>query len=262
VKCGATLDLDQIWLRPNALIFDFMMRRRIACADCAVRDRALCCALSPLNLEELNRRSHRRRYPAGRLITGGEPAEAYFAIVLSGVIKLTKSLSDGRHQIVGLLFPSDFLGRPFKSVSRCAAETATDVELCCFSRKEFERLVHEEAELGQLLLERTLDDIDAGQDWMLLLGRKNARERVAALILLLQQRMAMPESQAGAEPRSPRFVLPLSRSDMADYLGLRIETVSRQLKLLRSAGVVDIHGRTITVLDVEALKRAAEDDSG
>jgi CRP-like cAMP-binding protein len=49
---------------------------------------------------------------------------------------------------------------------------------------------------------------------------------------------------------------------MADYLGLRIETVSRQLKLLRSAGVVDIHGRTITVLDVEALKRAAEDDSG
>jgi CRP/FNR family transcriptional regulator len=238
------------------------MSRRSPCLDCAVRSSALCRTLSPQQLIELNRGAHRRRFPQGQMIAGRDPVEDRFAIVVSGVIKLIKSLPDGRHQIVALLFPSDLLGRPFKPDGRYTAETATAVELCCFSRQAFERLMLEEEALRQLFLERTLDDVDAGRDWMLLLGRKSAQERVAALLLLLLRRLAMPECAACAPQPGGQITLPLSRSEMADYLGLRIETVSRQLQQLRAAGVIETRGRTLTVRDVSALERAAEHDRG
>jgi CRP/FNR family transcriptional regulator len=238
------------------------MRRRIPCLDCAVRTSALCRTLSPERLAELNRGAYRRRFPAGQMIAGRDPVEDRFAIVVSGVIKLIKSLPDGRHQIVGLLFPSDFLGRPFEPGSRTTAETATAVELCCFGRQAFERLMREEEALRQLFLERTLDDVDTGRDWMLLLGRKSAQERVAALLLMLLRRLSMPQCAACAVQPIGQITLPLSRGEMADYLGLRIETVSRQLKRLAAAGVIETRGRTVTVRDLPALERAAEDDRG
>ena len=238
------------------------MIRRNACLDCAVRSSALCGALSPERLAELNRGATRRHYPAGQMIAGRDSADERLAVVVSGVVKLIKSLPDGRHQIVTLLFPSDLLGRPFKSDSRYVAETATDVELCCFNRPTFERLLQEETELRQLFMERTLDDIEAGRDWMLLLGRKNAQERVAALLLLLLRRLSAPECASCAPAPDHRIDLPLSRTEMADYLGLRIETVSRQLRSLQVAGVIEAHGRTITVRDVAALERATENDRG
>ena len=222
----------------------------------------MCGALPPERLAELNRGAARRHYPPGQMIAGRDPADDRFAIVVSGVVKLIKSLPDGRHQIVTLLFPSDLLGRPFGADSKYVAETATDVELCCFNRQTFERLLQEESGLRQLFLERTLDDIDAGRDWMLLLGRKNAQERVAALILLLLRRQSGPECATCTPAPDHQIDLPLSRSEMADYLGLRIETVSRQLKRLQADGIIEAHGRTITVRDVAALERATENDRG
>src|SRR5262249_10677479 len=234
-----------------------MMRRRQSCLDCAVRGRTLCRALALERLLQLNPNSSRRRYPPGRLIAAADPVEDWFAIVPSGVVKLTQSLSDGRQQIVGLLFPSDFLGQPFKRASPCAAETATAVELCCFERKAFMRLLQEEADFTRLLLERTLEEVDIGRDWMLLLGRKSAEERVATLLLLMLRRM--PGHDHGSELSQRQFELPLSRGEMADYLGLRIETVSRQLKRLKSAGVIETRGRTLVVQDLAALRTRAKE---
>ena len=233
------------------------MGRRNTCAECAVRNSALCRVLSPDKLAAFNRLAYRKRFPAGRLISGTD-TEDWFANVISGVIKLTKTLSDGRQQIVELLFPSDFLGRPFRASGAYAAEAATDVELCCFSRQRFERLLHEWPDLKQLFLERTLDEIDAAREWMLLLGRKSAAEKVAALLLLILRRMRAPRCDATP---TAQFDLPVSRTEMADYLGLRIETVSRQIAQLRKAGVIDTaKGRTIIVRDVAALERMTETD--
>jgi CRP/FNR family transcriptional regulator len=219
--------------------------------------------LSPEQLVRLRRLSYRKRYTPGQLIVGVDPAESWCAQVLSGVVKLTKTLPDGRQQIVGLLFPSDFLGRPFGSGSPYAAEAATAVELCCFNRRQFEELMHEQASLKQLFLERTLDEVDAAREWMLLLGRKSAGEKVAALILQIAQRLRGNGCHDGTELQPLRFDLPLSRTEMADYLGLRIETVSRQLKLLRTAGVIETAiGRAITVRDTATLARMTESGSG
>jgi len=216
----------------------------------------LCRVFAPNDLVELNHHSYRKRYPPGQLIAGVTPNQDCFAIVVSGVIKLIKALSDGRQQIVALLFPSDFLGRPFGPAGPHAAEAATTVELCCFSRPYFERLMHDRPELKQLFLERTLDELESARDWMLRLARSNAQEKLAALILMIWQRTRARESASSARHRAQQFDLPLSRGEIADYLGLRIETVSRQFKVLQTAGVIEIgQGRTISVRDIQALER-------
>jgi CRP/FNR family transcriptional regulator len=190
------------------------------------------------------------------VIAGIAPDQDWFAIVVSGAMKLTKSLPDGRQQIVALLFPSDFLGRPFGPASWHAAEAVTAVELCCFSRPYFEGLMQDQARLKQLFLERTLDELALARDWILRLGRSTAREKLAAFILLIWRRIRAPECASCARPDTQTFDLPLSRSEIADYLGLRIETVSRQLKTLEAAGAIATGpGRIISVKDVQALER-------
>jgi len=152
------------------------LQRRKGCSQCAVREQALCKVLSPQDLAKLNRLAHHKRYPAGQVLTGLAAPDGWCATILSGVVKLTKSLPDGRQQIVGLLFASDFLGRPWgrppANPPIWQAETATAVELCCYSAHVFEQLLGEQAELKQLFLERTLDAVDAAHEWMLLLGCK------------------------------------------------------------------------------------------
>jgi len=234
------------------------MPRAKTCLECAVRDQALCQTLSPEALAKLNRLSFRKRYAAGQVIAGLSTAEAWCATILSGVVKLSKSLPDGRQQIVGLLFPSDFLGRPFKATSPYAAEAATEVHLCCYSRSHFERLLAEQPELKQLLLERTLDAVDASHEWMLLLGCKSAKERVAALLVLIARRLAPDADRAGALQSPLTIELPLSRAEIADYLGLRLETVSRQLNRLQAAAVIKrVARRGITICNPRELERLA-----
>ena len=203
----------------------------------------------------------RRLYPAGQLIAGVTAAEDWCATVLSGVIKLSKTLSDGRQQIVALLFPGDFLGRPFRAEFPYTAETATEVQLCCFGRAYFEGFMQEQSDLKQIFLERTLDSVDAARDWMLLLGRKTAQEKVAALLLTILQRTSRPCADCEHEPGRP-LVLPLTRTEMADYLGLRLETVSRQLKQLEAIGIIKrLDPRRISVRDLTALTNAADPDA-
>ncbi len=235
------------------------MRAWNACLDCRIRHDALCGVVPMERLSQLNRASHRRRFRPGSVIVASGEQPDWCANVVSGVIRLTKTLSDGRQQIVGLLFPSDFLGRPFKERAPYSAEAATIVEVCCFSQRHFEQLLEEQPPLKHLFLERTLDAVDAARDWMLLLGCKSAEERVATLIVLIARRLRAASCEPCAERRQVRFDLPLSRMDMAEYLGLRIETISRQLRRLGAAGIIATSSRrTVTVLDLPALERVVE----
>lgn len=156
------------------------------------------------------------------------------------------------------MFASDFLGRTFGQTNRFFATAATDVELCIFPSDAFERLIATYPDLKQCLFERTLDDLDAARDWMLLLGRKSAAEKVASFLLLLARRFARPPQQAGAE-----FDMPLKRADMADYLGLTVETVSRQMTRLKATGIIKIKGtRGIKLFSMARLADAAGQSPG
>ncbi len=203
-----------------------------------------------------------KQFNAGSVILRDHDQPDYFANVVTGVVKLTKTLTDGRQQIVGLQFPSDFLGRPFRSRSPYFAEAANDVTLCTFERGQFERLAKETPGIERRLFEHTLDELDAAQEWMVLLGRKSATEKVASFLLMVVRRTRLVGcTNAHSGAMANRFDLPLSRSEIADYLGLTIETVSRQITGLKRQGVIHLDGtRTVIVPDVSKLERLAEQE--
>jgi len=189
--------------------------------------------------------------PGVELIGDAETVESY-SNILSGVVKLTKSLSDGRQQIVGLQFAPDFLGRPFKVESPINAEAATPVSLCSFPKATLERMMKESPELEHRLLRQTLNELDEARDWMVTLGRKTASEKVASFLLMIARNI---DPTLDPTASSASFNLPLTRADIADFLGLTIETVSRQLTRLRTDGVIRIeNNRHVTVDNLARLE--------
>ncbi len=227
----------------------------ILCRACEARYGGVCSTLSPTQLLELSRQSSRKLIEAGSEVIGqGEQVSSYYN-VLRGVIKLSKMLSDGRQQIVGLQFAPDFIGRPFTGESTLAAEAAIDTEICCLPRRLVDRMVGETPDLEHQLHRQALKELDEARDWMLTLGRKTAHEKVASFLYLIATHVE-PESGNAAT-----FDLPLSRADIADFLGLTIETVSRQMTKLRKDGLILIeNNRHITVPDVDSLNSAAGND--
>jgi len=235
------------------------MRARHYCDKCAIRDRALCSALPPSAAVDLSRIAHYRRIPAGQIIQSEHQGLSWFAIIVSGVVKLVKAQQDGRQQIVGLQFPSDFVGRPYTSQLSLIAEATTNLELCCFAKGAFEALMQEHPALEKALLRRALDELDASREWMFLLGRKTAREKVASLLSSIAARFAQPKNEADCQPAALRFDLPLSRNEIADALGLTIETVSREIRHLKSMDVIFTAGRrNVIVPDLCVLRAMAE----
>jgi len=181
-----------------------------------------------------------------------------FAVIVSGVVKLVRTQHDSRQQIVGLRFPADFLGRPYSTRNPLIAQATTNLELCCFSKDAFETLMLKHPCLGQSLLRRTLDELDVCREWMFLLGRKTARERVASLLFSIGVRLAQPGCDADCDQTSLEFDLPLSRNEIAESLGLTIETVSREIRYFESQGVIGIKGRrSIVVPNLGTLRGLA-----
>jgi CRP/FNR family transcriptional regulator, anaerobic regulatory protein len=132
--------------------------------------------------------------------------------------------------------------------------------MCCFRKKPFEDLMATTPHIAQRLLEMTLDELDAAREWMLLLGRKTAREKIASMITIIARREAALQSR---KPKGMLTVdLPLTREEMADYLGLTLETVSRQISALKKDGVISLEGnRHISIPDLDRLLEEAGDDS-
>lgn len=235
------------------------MKTRRYCDNCPIRDRALCSGLSSPVAEALSRIAHFKHFPAGQVLQRSHQDLSWFAVIISGVAKLVKTLPDGRQQIVGLQFPADFLGRPFAVSSAFRAEATTSLLLCCFPKDAFENLLQQYPCFEGALLRHTLDQLDMARDWMFTLGRKTAQERMASLLFLIAERLARSGKQKASEEERIEFDLPLSRTEMADCLGLTHETVSRELRELRETGVIATRGRrTIILSHLGTLERLAD----
>lgn len=221
----------------------------LRCLSCSSRVEGMCGALNLSQLEDLNANSQTRILEPGDWLIENEDDTRICGNILSGVMKLSKMMVDGRQQIVGLKFASEFLGRPFRSVSNVTAEAATKVRVCVFPKVAMERMISDSSELEHLLYLQTLCELDDAQEWMLMLGRKTASEKVACFLLRIARRSQVNGSS---------FELPLKRADIADFLGLTIETVSRQISKLRKARIIEVeNNRTITVLAMSALVSAS-----
>ncbi len=204
------------------------------CNMCAVRDHSVCASLDADEQARVNQIMTQIDMGDGSTIFDeAEPATHVFNIT-SGGVKVYKLLADGRRAITGFLFPGDFLGLMHRESYAFSAEALSATKLCRFPREKLERLLEEMPKLEHRLLGLASHELAAAQDQMLLLGRKTAKERLASFFLLLSN-----AARRHGRPDNP-IELTMSRGDIADYLGLTIETVSRTVTHLKRDGIIQL----------------------
>ena len=167
----------------------------------------------------------------------GDDADSVYEIV-KGMVKLYKLLPDGRRQITGFVSAGDLMGLAHDQTFVHTSEAVTDVVVFRIPKARFERFIDEVPGLARSLLNAAQDELHMAHDQLLLLGRKTAIERIASFLLNMSERYG--EDADGSKMLLP---VPMRRCDIADYLGLTIETVSRGLSRLKKDGVVsDVNG--------------------
>lgn len=207
-------------------------RQSSVCGECGARAFSVCDSLVSDDLMRLDAIAERLVLQAGEpLIRQGDAAGHVFNVT-SGSVRVYKLLADGRRQITGFLFAGDFVGLATAKDYAFSVEAIEPTTLCRFRKEEYRSLIRERPALEGALLDRATHELEAAQDQMLLLGRKTAQERIASFLLSLRGRDPM------RPPRDDEVHLPMTRAEIADYLGLTIETVSRVLTRLKKSDII------------------------
>jgi CRP/FNR family transcriptional regulator, anaerobic regulatory protein len=223
------------------------------CAECSVRQYSLCAALDRTELRELEHLGRHVHFATCQTVFAQEELTTSFYNLLEGVMRLYKLLPDGRRQIVGFALPGDFLGMTASARHSFSADAIGAVAICRFSRAAFARFIEDKPHLLRRINELAVRELSQAQDHMVLLGRRSAEEKVATFLLGWRDRLGQFSSPEKTVP------LPMSRQDIADFLGLTIETVSRTFTKLERDGVIDIMPGSVCLLDpvrAEALAAA------
>jgi len=231
------------------------------CAECPIRHRAVCANCSPDEFSVLEALKSYKTYAKGEAIAWAEIEMTHLGSIVSGFATLQRTMEDGRSQIVGLLLPSDFIGSPGRATVAYNVVAATEVVVCRFQKPAFEALLERSPAMTHRLLKMTSNDLEAARDWMLVLGRKTARERVASFLLMLAKRTYEDDDGLAAATEAT-VSIPLSRAELGDYLGLTLETTSRQISQLKRDGVLELVGqRDIHIKDLARLMDETCDDT-
>ena len=180
----------------------------------------------------------------------GEGEEADFVYrVITGAVRTCKLLSDGRRQIDAFHLPGDLFGFGSEARHRLTAEAVADTTVLLFRRRQIEETASRNVDAAYQLWDLTMQSLAHAQDHMILLGRRTALERVAAFILLMDGRIG----------RAGQLDLVMPRRDIADYLGLTLETVSRALSQLQAEGILRLEGARKIVFDRARMTALVED---
>ncbi len=203
------------------------------CTQCGVCSYSICGALVGDELVELDRMAKRAVFgPKEALFSQSEPSTRIFNIS-EGVVRIYKLLPDGRRQVIGFKLPGDFLGLTAADTHNLSADAIGHVAVCWFQKAAFMRFVDHKLPLLRRMNEFATRELGLAQERMLLLGRYSAEEKMASFIVNWRDRLARVD-------RSKDLVLPMSRRDIADYLGLTIQTVSRTFTKLERDGVIAV----------------------
>ena len=221
------------------------------CGPCPVRPLAICSALSSDEIHHLASALTVAKLKAGQtLFSEGDPTVRVF-IVTAGMLRLCKLLPDGRRQVTGFLSASDFLGLANGETYAYSAEAVTKAELCQFRKSDLNNLLDRYPRLERQLFSEANNELAVAQEQMVVLGRKFANERLASFLFMLWEKAA--RNGLSTDP----LLLPMSRSDIGDYLGLSTETVSRTFSELRQDRVISLDSpgrvRLLDIARIEAL---------
>lgn len=225
-----------------------------SCAHCQVRHLAVCSVLTHEEMRALDSEASTQLLgPGAVLARQGDPRRHVFTVV-RGALRMVRLAADGRRQVAGFAMPGDFVGLSGSPTYRHDVEALGETELCRFGTEAMQQLGARYPQLRDKLLERACVELDSARDQMMALARMNPTERMADFLLKLAAR----EARAGNS--DPMVSLPMPRADIADHLGLTVETVSRCLGTLRSRGLIAVpETYRIEVLDfagLEALRAA------
>jgi CRP/FNR family transcriptional regulator, nitrogen fixation regulation protein len=188
----------------------------------------------------------RRSFTRGEELFGEGDACTFFYKVVSGTVRTSKLLVDGRRQIDAFHLAGDVFGLESGGQHRFTAEAVDDVVLIAYRRSRFASLIHDDPAFGERLMSSMLTSLDRAHDHMVLLGRKTALEKMASFLLDMASRCRGTD----------KVVLPMQRTDIADHLGLTIETVSRTLSEMVRKGLIRLGetGRTIILVNRTGLQ--------
>jgi CRP/FNR family transcriptional regulator len=227
------------------------------CEACPVRDMSVCATLSGEELDRMNALVTRMRVDREKAVFYEWDAAEHVYNVTEGTVRLSKMLADGRRQVTGFVGPGDFLGIAYSDTYAYTAEAVTPLSLCRFPRRRLEALFDEMPGLEKRVLGVASNELRAAQDQMLLLGRKTAVEKLSTFLWKWTQHAL---SQGGS---LESIDLPMNRTDIADYLGLTTETVSRTFTRLVKADVLELRSIHHVVLrDAERLQELTEGQQG
>lgn len=227
------------------------------CLQCSVRHLSVCSALSCDEVQALENVTTSQPLPLGTtLARSGEP-RAYVYTVTEGALRLVRTLADGRRQVNGFVLPGDYLGLSSSDQHRYDIEAIADSRVCRVPMLQMKDLRQRFPHLERKLLQRACQELDAAQDNALALARLQPTEKLADFLLRLAAREAR-QGHAGN-----RVSLPMGRGDIADHLGLTMETVSRTFTKLRQQGLIALPQlNLVDILDAGALQKLASDDLG
>jgi CRP/FNR family transcriptional regulator len=222
------------------------------CAACDARHHSICSALDDDELVRLAGAAVGRDIENGQIfIEEGDKSNAFYNVT-QGTAKLFKQLPDGRQQITSFAGVGHFLGLAVTDTYAFSAEAIEPMRVCRFSRRELCGLLHDLPALERRLLQTACNELVAAQEQMLLLGRKTARERLASF-LIAQSNHAGPCGRGAMH-----LHLPMTRTEIADYLGLTVETVSRTFSQFKADKRIALPSRTeVMLLDRDWLEEVA-----
>ena len=246
----STLAISQA-VPPSATVIS-IHELKAHCASCGMRELCLPVGLEPEAIRQLDDiiRTRTRVRKRDKLYRPGDRFTALFAIRL-GTLKTLLLAEDGREQITGYHMAGEIVGFDGISDGRhaCGAVALEDSEVCVLPFDLLDGLAHDLPLLRRNLYRLISRNICSDQDMLLLLGSRCAEERLALFLLNLADRY-----QARGYSSS-EFMLRMTREEIASFLGLKLETVSRLFSHLQEAGLIQVQGRAIKLLDSSALKR-------
>jgi CRP/FNR family transcriptional regulator len=226
---------------------------QLACEDCPVRTSAACAVLSPQERAALSAAGRTRELERGEMLFAAGDEEAACATLVSGALKVSGVDPDGNEQIVALVHPAGFIGELFAPFANHDVIALTESRLCTFARRDIEAAIETYPALARALLRRSQEDLVAARALLGLTGHASAETRLAALLHDFSTVASTSSCHAATH-----FELPLTRGEIANMLGLTIETVSRKLTGIEQAGAIRRSGkRGIDVLDPALLSALA-----
>jgi CRP/FNR family transcriptional regulator len=250
-KPRPSTELRPSHLRLGAFADQHPVLESLACLACPARKSDICGGLDDREIRDLAAASHRVQLKAGEtLIWEGDGAENTY-VVTRGALRASKSSDDGRRQILDFMFTGQFVGIPSDAAYHFSVEALTDAEVCRFDRRKLEQVIVKYPGVEKGYRTGAARQLEQAYEHAYALGRRTAMERIAAFLLDLRA-SSCPKSATGV------LKLPMTRGDIADFLGLTLETVSRGFSRLKSLGVIRLpSAQEVEIRDAERLRALA-----